>query len=373
MTNIKKMRDPIEVALEDLQSPKAKARAAAADALGQLASQEGFLPQRPHVIEALRRTLRDADASVRYHSVLSLAEIKSLEAKNDIAELMRDPDVMVRQGSVIALGELGDASVAPILEEAWKTGPPEVRFQALASLVALLNEEARPYLQQALQDPDGEVRAQAIGGLNDLIQEKPALAAELVRAVKPYISDLYTEARFEAALLLSRARDLASVPVLLEFAKDKSHGLDACEALGLLGDTSVVPQLRKVASGFFTSAAVSMRAAQAIVRLSPRDADREREMLQKQAKKNNEIRPLAIMYIAELAEDEGLLFLCRMLQNEREPLALSIVDSLAIAYSKASSIAKSQIIDSLKWVEARHQDKETRDETVIVLSKLSSM
>jgi L-fucose mutarotase/ribose pyranase (RbsD/FucU family) len=163
---------------------------------------------------------------------------------------------------------------------------------------------------------------------------------------------------------------MAAIPVLLEFAKDKSHGLDACEALGLLGDSSVAPQLRRVWSGFFTPGAVAMRAAQAVIRLAPLDSPLEREFLTKQAKKNTELRPLAITYIAELAEDEGIFFLCRMLQNEKERLALSIVDALAAAYPKASRTSQAQIIDSLRWVDLRHKDQETREETAIVLSKL---
>ena len=366
------MRDPIEVALQDLKSNKPKVRAAAADNLGQLASQEDILPARPIVIEALRAALRDAEPTVRYHAALSLGEIKSLEAKHDLANLLQDPDPLVRQGSVIALGELGDRAMLPMLEGVLQRGSPEVRFQAIVSMVALLGAEAKPYLKQTLQDTDGEVRAQAIGGLSDLLQTEPGAEAEIAHMVRPFLSDLHPEARFEAALLLAKTREPLAAAVLIEFAKDNAHGLDACEALGLLGDTSVVERLRKIWSGFFTSTAVSMRAAQAVIRLSPNDSNREREFLYKQARKHNEFRSLGITYIAELAEDQGIFYLCKELQNEREVLALSMVDSLVSAYPRASQIARGQIVDTLQMVQSRHVDEETRNETALALATLQT-
>jgi HEAT repeat protein len=364
------MRDPIEVALDDIKSTKPKVRAAAADTLGQLASQEGVLRERPVVIEALRAALRDTEPMVRYNAALSLGEIKSLEAKHDLSDLLQDPDALVRQGSVIALGELGDRSMLPMLEGVLRSGSPEVRFQAIVSLVTLLGVEAKPYLKQTLQDSDGEVRAQAIGGLSDLLQTEPSAEAEVARMVRPFLLDLHPEARFEAALLLAKTKEPLAVPVLLEFAKDKAHGMDACEALGLLGDRSSIERLRKIWSGLFTSTAVSMRAAQAIIRLSPNDSIREREFLYKQAKKHTEFRSLGITYIAELAEDEGLFFLCKELQNEREVLALSMVDALVAAYPRVSQSAKGQILDSLQMVQLRHIDEETRNETALALATL---
>jgi HEAT repeat protein len=366
------MRNPIEVALDDIKSTKPKVRAAAADTLGQLASQDEVLPERPFVIEALRAALRDTEPMVRYNAALSLGEIKSLEAKYDLSELLQDPDALVRQGSVIAIGELGDRSMLPMLEGALQSGSPEVRFQAIVSMVTLLGVEAKPYLKQTLQDSDGEVRAQALGGLSDLLQAEPSAEAEVSRMVRPFLSDLHPEARFEAALLLAKTKEPLAVPVLLEFAKDKAHGMDACEALGVLGERSVIERLRKIWSGLFTSTAISMRAAQAIIRLSPNDSTKERAFLYKQAKKHNEFRSLGITYIAELAEDEGLFFLCKELQHEREVLALSIVDALVAAYPRASQSAKGQILDSLQMVQLRHMDEETRNETALALAMLQT-
>jgi hypothetical protein len=366
------MFDPIEVALQDIKSNKPKVRAASADNLGQLASQENLLPMRPLVIEALRVALHDADPTVRYHAALSLGEIKSLEAKHDLANLLQDPDPLVRQGSVIALGELGDLSMLPKLQDALQHGSPEVRFQAIVSMVTLLGAEAKPYLMQTLQDSDGEVRAQTIGGLSDLLQVEPSAEAEVIGAVRPFLSDPHPEARFEAALLLAKAKDPLAVPILLEFAMDNAHGLDACQALGLLGDASIVESLRKIWSGFFTSTAVSMRAAQAVIRLSPNQSSRERKFLYKQAKKHNEFRALGITYIAELAEEEGVFFLCKELQNEREVLALSLVDALVAAYPKTSHLAKAQILDTLRMVQLRHIDEETRNETGLALATLQT-
>lgn len=364
------MTDPISVALRDLKSPKSKNRAFSADVLGQLASQEENLSRRGEVVLALQGALSDTEPMVRYNAALSLGELEAKEAKEDLIRLMQDPDPLVRQGGAIALGEIGDFSVRPILEDALQSGTPEVRFQAIVSLVNLLGEEALPLVKRTLQDPDGEVRAQAIGGLHDLLKNVPEAKEECLRLVRPFLSDLHPEARFEAALLLAALGERVAASVLLDFIKHKAHSLDACEALGKLGDVVALTPLRKLWQGFFTAPVVALRAAQAVVRLDPRGAQKEREFLYKNAKKQSEVRPMALSYIAELSEEEGLSLLCEMLQDPRELMALSLIDLLVEAYPRARQASKEEIIASLKAAKEGHTDDETRSEAKVALEKL---
>ena len=148
-----------------LTDPVSAVRAAAAQALGRLASKEDKA-----VIDGLARALRDPEDSVRQAAALAIGDIDpSPRQLSTVAELLRASDVTLRRAAVRALLSLDTGQVVdwflPLLDDP----DPEVRQGAVAAIGLSGDGRAiRALGQRLVQDPSPGVRAEAAYHLGEV-------------------------------------------------------------------------------------------------------------------------------------------------------------------------------------------------------------
>ena len=158
-------RSAAPAVLARLTDPVSPVRAAAAQALGRLASREDQA-----VIDGLARALRDPEDSVRQAAALAIGEIEpSPRQLSTVAELLRASDVKLRRAAVRALLSLDTAQVVdwflPLLDDP----DAEVRQGAVAALGLSGDGRAvRALGQRLMHDPSAAVRAEAAYHLGEL-------------------------------------------------------------------------------------------------------------------------------------------------------------------------------------------------------------
>ena len=213
-----------DAALRDLSSPRAKARIAAASALG-----GAERSRTSEVCEALVRALDDSAAEVRAAAALSTGDLGDAAATEALIARLDDGAPAVRQCAAIALGQLKAKDAFAALAERLAGGPPDLRFQAATSLVEIDPERAIAPLIQALSDADSEVvgaAALALGSTGDPRATEP-LAARLGHPAK--------RTRFDVAYGLAELGDPRAAGPLAEAAGERDLSWDAIEALEALG------------------------------------------------------------------------------------------------------------------------------------------
>lgn len=70
----------------------------------------------PKVVDALLDAVK-YDSKVRYEALLSLYDLRSIEAKEAFVERLEDPSPRIRHTSILALGEIGDATEIEYLQK----------------------------------------------------------------------------------------------------------------------------------------------------------------------------------------------------------------------------------------------------------------
>jgi len=70
----------------------------------------------PKVVDALLYAVK-YDSKVRYEALLSLYELRSIEAKEAFVERLEDPSPRIRHTSILALGEIGEATEIEYLQK----------------------------------------------------------------------------------------------------------------------------------------------------------------------------------------------------------------------------------------------------------------
>ncbi|HJL19761.1 MAG TPA: HEAT repeat domain-containing protein [Sandaracinaceae bacterium LLY-WYZ-13_1] len=274
-------------ALRDVDSRDARARAAAAEALGQ--------PPAGHedeAKEALRPLADDPVAGVRAAAIASLGHLADADALDLVLARFEDGDPTVRQVALIAAAEIGDARAGPALRRALSSPHPEVRFQAVASVALLAPDGAVEDLAALADDPDPLVRAHLADALGAL--EDPRAAD----ALAPMLEDEATEVRRAAGIALGRIGDRRAVAALVETLDDKERCFEAAWALGELGAREAVEPLARVAAAFLKPLAVKAAAGAALVRLGdPRGVPALRGVL---TALRSDARSYAVQLVGEL-------------------------------------------------------------------------
>lgn len=289
------LKPKFSAALRDVASKDARARAAAAEALG--APPEG---SEDDALAALVPLIEDPVAAVRAAAVSSLGLLRDSAALEAILACFEDGDPTVRQIAVMAAAELGDADAVPALRRALRSDHAEVRFQALASLATLAPDEAATALPRLVDDRDPEVRAhlaEAMGALED-----PRTADALARLLE----DREGAVRRAAAIGLGRIGDERAIPQLVAALSDDDRCFEAAWALGEMRARAATEPLAKIAEAFLRPLAVKAAAAAALVRLGdPRGAPALRKVLRalRSDARSYAVQLVGELELAELAPD----------------------------------------------------------------------
>jgi HEAT repeat protein len=281
------LRPHFDAALRDASSRNARARALAAEALGDAPDERA-----DEAKIALRTLADDTSRDVRAAALSSLGRLRDRGALELVLARFDDGDATVRQVAVMAAGEIGDPRAMHALRAALRDPRPELRFQAVASLATLAPDDAVSALAERVDDEDPEVRAHLADALGAL--ERPEAAAPLARLLK----DTVPAVRQGAAIGLARLGDARGVPELVQTLEDKDRCFEAAWALGELRAEAAREPLARIAQSFLRPLATKAAAAAALVRLDdPRGTEVLRAVLRAF---RSDARSYAVQLVGEL-------------------------------------------------------------------------
>jgi HEAT repeat protein len=175
---------------------------------------------RAAVVDALIRTLGDADAWVRLGVARALGIIGDVRAVEPLIQALDDPEGFVCLGATWALGSIGDVrAVEPLI---WALGDPDawVRFGAIWALERIGDVRAVEPLIQFLSDQDEEIRSLAawpLGKIGDVQAVGPLIQA---------LGDPDAMVRRETAEALGKIGDPRALPVLERVAREDTGVLE---------------------------------------------------------------------------------------------------------------------------------------------------
>ncbi|HEY0191363.1 MAG TPA: HEAT repeat domain-containing protein [Kofleriaceae bacterium] len=297
----------LDAALRDLAQGSAKARVAAAHALGDL---EDPAEQR-RAVEALIRALDDDRPEVRAEACASLGDLGDASAVPLLIKRLADGSAAVRQTSAIALGSIGDAAGFEPLAEALHGGPADLRFQAATSLAEI--DQARAYapLAAALDDADPQVvsaAALSLGAIGDK-QAGPLLAARLadvearLAVAGPRPDAQATALRFDLAYALAELGDPAGRDALVLATAELDRAWDAVTALGKLGTVDDAEALGRALLNKRTPPEATVLAAGTLLKIAPRSAHHDaarRVLLASLAARKTHVRGIGVEQLGEI-------------------------------------------------------------------------
>jgi HEAT repeat protein len=216
-----------DAALRDIGSGSAKARAAAAHALGGVTGEV----ERRRAADALVRALDDDKPEVRAEACASLGELREAAAVGALVKRLDDGVAVVRQNAAIALGTIGHPDAFEPLVDALREGPADLRFQAATSLAEIDPARAIDPALAALEDSDPQVvgaAALSLGAVGERERER------VVAALASKLEHKDAGARFDVAYGLAELKDDRGRDVLGAAIADADRAWDAVTALGVL-------------------------------------------------------------------------------------------------------------------------------------------
>lgn len=252
----------IEAALRDIAQGSPKARALAAQALGDVKEPT----EKRRAVEALIRALDDDRPEVRMEACSSLGELREPSALSHLVKRLDDGIATVRQNAAIALGTIGHPDGFEHLALALKEGPADLRFQAATSLAEIDAVRSFEPIAAALDDRDPQVvgaAALALGAIGDP-RALPLLVARLDHA------DAST--RFDVAYALAELKDPRGRAVIAAALADPERAWDAVTALGQLGTVDDAEALARAMSNKSTPPEATVLAAGTILAIMPQGA-----------------------------------------------------------------------------------------------------
>lgn len=282
-----------DAALRDLAQGGAKARAAAAHALGDLADPT----EKRRAVEALVRALDDDRPEVRAEACASLGDLGDASALPMLIRRLDDGVPAVRQNAAIALGSLAHPDGFEPLAQALKEGPADLRFQAATSLAEIDRARAFDPLVAALGDGDPQVAAAAalaLGALGD------------GRAIPLLVEELdHREAatRFDVAYALAELGDPHGRDVLTAALADLERAWDAVNALTRLATIDDAEVLGRALLDKRTPPEATVLAAGAILKIAPNSAHHDaarRVLLAALGARKTHVRGIAVEQLGEI-------------------------------------------------------------------------
>lgn len=252
----------LDAALRDLAQGSAKARIAAAHALGDVADPT----ERRRAVEALIRALEDDRLEVRAEACASLGDLGEPAALPGLIRRLDDGAPAVRQNAAIALGTLGLADGFAPLAAALRDGPADLRFQAATSIAEIDPARSFDPLLAALADRDPQVVAAAalsLGAIGD------------PRAVPPLVEHLdhaTPSTRFDVAYALAELGDSRGRELLVGALGDPERAWDAVGALIKLGGPDDAEALGRALTSKHTPPEATVLAAGGLLTIAPASA-----------------------------------------------------------------------------------------------------
>lgn len=245
-----------EAALRDIAQGKVKARAQAAQALGDATD----ATEKRRAVEALLLALDDNEPEVRMEAASSLGEFRDPSAITLLVKRLDDGAPAVRQHAAIALGTIGSAEAFEPLAQALKSGPPDLRFQAATSIAEIDGARAFEPLVAALGDKDPQVVAAAALSLG-AIEDKTA-----VEPLAKALDHKQAATRFDIAYALAELGDARGRDYLVAGLSEEERAWDAVTALAWLGKPDDAEALgRAIASRHTPTEAATLAAGKLLV------------------------------------------------------------------------------------------------------------
>ncbi len=254
-----------EAALRDLSAKSARARAAAAHALGDVVDDT----EKRRAVPMLIGALDDDRPEVRMEACSSLGELADTAAVPGLIKRLDDGSPPVRQNAAIALGTIKHADAFDPLAQALREGPADLRFQAATSLAEIDGRRAFDLLIPALGDRDAQVSgaaALAVGALPGELDDD-GLRARARTALLEHLDHEDKGARFDVAYALAELGDPAGRSVLANALPDEERAWDAVTSLARLGTSEDIAALSQALSDRRISAEATVLAAGSILRL----------------------------------------------------------------------------------------------------------
>jgi HEAT repeat protein len=183
-------------------------------------------------IEGIRAGLHDANPGVRERAAETMATLLQSHTPDnrlttDLLDLLKDRSFYVRYAAVMALAKLDCHDVIPLLVKLLEDEDPYVRGTAARELGRLKATDAVPQLLKMIQE-----------SYQPFVPQAPPPRP---RPPRQPIDDTY-DLRRETEWKRTRVDPVHPVSLFNE----GSEAVEAVDALGQLGDTKVVPELRKL-------------------------------------------------------------------------------------------------------------------------------
>ncbi|MDY0059021.1 MAG: HEAT repeat domain-containing protein [Myxococcota bacterium] len=241
-----------------MKSAEAKVRN---QANGRIANALGKLGD-PAALDALKRLSKATDAYVQLQAVRALARLKTPEAVESFLQVIDTSDnAKAIKAALVALGDQGTVSAAPTLVRMLFVEKKASFYREASFALFQLGKEAVEPLIDALEGRNEEVNALRLDPA--VVPAKVALVLGEIggERVVPVLRGLAQFADSQSPLGMSplvRANAIRSLgflrdPGLLPLARKSLRSIDVgvreypTEAVGLLGDRSVVPELLEAA------------------------------------------------------------------------------------------------------------------------------
>jgi HEAT repeat protein len=219
----------VPILREGLESPNAAVRMLACECLGAL----GHVPA-AHLIEKL---IDDADVRVRASAVNALMRLGCDGAIPALGKCLTDPEAIVREATVAAFCCMDVEIVAGTLL-ALVESPGFPRRTALIVARANPHRTYHPFILTCLSDTAAVVRRAAA----EALARQPTV--DVVGTLEPLLRDSDAEVRRAVVTILGSYRSRRVKQLLTNQAEtDPETVVDAVQALGRLGEATVVPFL----------------------------------------------------------------------------------------------------------------------------------
>jgi len=261
--------DAIFPLMDALRDPCSFVRRAAAIALGQMQAKEAqgallnalddgnFYVRRaainaigkleiPDMSAVLMPLLSTPDLRIRRTVLIALRRLNAQEAVPQMMEMLKtylaspnQRDLPVVKTLVVALGDLHSPAAVPVLADVVR-GYVGARSLAASALGEIGGLEGGPVLVEALADKSVNLELAALKSLGRIKYRKA------LPAVREFLASPDPRLRRTAALTVGSLNDATAIPTLLAMAHNDSSPLvrpAAIEALGMLGDKALIPQL----------------------------------------------------------------------------------------------------------------------------------
>jgi HEAT repeat protein len=264
---------------KDLSHAEAKARRAAAFALGKLGKHAA-----PFINQLKTLLLSDTDPSVRGAIAGTLGELASL-AVDEIAGTLgqafgKEQNIVVRRALALALGKTGERgkTMEPQLRKALDDPDPGLRQNAAWALgqFGKAAEPAIPRLMTALADADVGVRAeaaQALGNLGPLAQDA---IPQLVRG----LNDGDARVQEQSVLALRKMGPLASSGISSLLGLAESNKVDiALRQAALITIETIWPTGLKEPASWMRLQALAKSAGDEAVKATAQQAEKKISVL----------------------------------------------------------------------------------------------